>query len=226
MECNSSYELYQYNHFNKLPRTVENGCPFCRLSRRVEIICETATCVAFYDGYPVSPGHALIIPKRHVASYFDLTNHEREAMNVMLQYVRQKIDERFHPDGYNIGINVNEAAGQSVFHVHMHVIPRYKGDVPNPKGGVRGVIPNKQNYNAASLENETTEVTKPEKTKAYTVEQKRSEHGNAYVPWDDEADRLLCRMYDEGKSISLLSDIFERTQGAIRSRLKKLGKIE
>ena len=108
----------------------------------------------------------------------------------------------------HIGINVNEAAGQSVFHVHMHVIPRYKGDVPNPKGGVRGVIPNKQNYNAASLKNETTEVPKPEKTKAYTVEQKRSEHGNVYVPWDDETDRLLCRMYDVGKRISLLSDIF------------------
>ena len=122
-------------------RTIE-----CLLSRRVEIICETATCVAFYDGYPVSPGHALIIPKRHVASYFDLTNHEREAMNVMLQYVKQKVDERYHPDGYNIGINVNEAAGQSVFHVHMHLIPRYKGDVPNPKGGVRGVIPSKQKY--------------------------------------------------------------------------------
>ena len=112
----------------------------------MEIICETATCVAFFDGYPVSPGHALIIPKRHVASYFDLTNHEREAMNVMLQFVRQKIDERFHPDGYNVGINIGEAAGQSVFHCHMHVIPRYKGDVPNPKGGVRGVIPGKQKY--------------------------------------------------------------------------------
>ena len=87
-----------------------------------------------------------IIPKRHVASYFDLTNHEREAMNVVLQYVKQKVDERFHPDGYNIGINVNEAAGQSVFHCHMHLIPRYKGDVPNPKGGVRGVIPSKQKY--------------------------------------------------------------------------------
>ena len=99
-----------------------------------------------YDGYPVSPGHALIIPKRHVASYFDLTNHEREAMNVMAQYVRQKIDSRFHPDGYNIGINVGKAAGQSVFHVHMHLIPRYKGDVENPKGGVRGVIPSKQKY--------------------------------------------------------------------------------
>ena len=65
---------------------------------------------------------------------------------LMLQYVKQKVDERYHPDGYNIGINVNEAAGQSVFHVHMHLIPRYKGDVPNPKGGVRGVIPSKQKY--------------------------------------------------------------------------------
>ena len=64
-----------------------------------------------------------------------------EAMNVMLQFVKQEIDERFHPDGYNIGINVNEAAGQSVFHVHMHLIPRYKGDVPNPKGGVKGCYP-------------------------------------------------------------------------------------
>lgn len=146
LTCNSSYELYQYKHFNKQPRQEGDSCPFCRLSRRVEIICETATCVAFYDGYPVSPGHVLIIPKRHVASYFDLTNHEREAMNIMLQYVKQKVDERYHPDGYNIGINVNEAAGQSVFHVHMHLIPRYKGDVKHSKGGVRGVIPSKQKY--------------------------------------------------------------------------------
>lgn len=148
LERNGSFELYQYNHFNRQPRTEGEKCPFCRLSRRVEIICETATCVAFYDGYPVSPGHTLIIPKRHVANYFDLTNREREAMNVMLQYVKRKVDERYHPDGYNIGINVNEAAGQSVFHVHMHLIPRYKGDVPHPKGGVRGVIPNKQSYTA------------------------------------------------------------------------------
>ena len=83
---------------------------------------------------------------RKIEWLLDLTNHEREAMNVMLQYVKQKVDERYHPDGYNIGINVNEAAGQSVFHVHMHLIPRYKGDVPNPKGGVRGVIPSKQKY--------------------------------------------------------------------------------
>ena len=75
-----------------------------------------------------------------------ITNHEREAMNVMLQYVRQKVEERYHPDGFNVGINIGEAAGQSVFHCHMHLIPRYKGDVPNPKGGVRGVIPSKQKY--------------------------------------------------------------------------------
>lgn len=144
--ANKSYELYQYNHFNKLPREEGVKCPFCRLARRVEIICETATCVAFYDGYPVSPGHALIVPKRHVASYRDLTNHEKEAMNVVQEYVMKKIDERFHPDGYNVGINIGKVAGQSVFHCHMHVIPRYNGDVPNPKGGVRGVIPSKQKY--------------------------------------------------------------------------------
>lgn len=126
LKCNSSYKLYQYNHFNKLPRKESETFPFCRLSRRVEVIYKTATCVAFYDGYPVLPRHVLIILKRHLTSYFDLTNHEREAMNVILQYVKQKVDEHYHTDGYNIGINVNEAAGQSVFHVRMYLIPRYK----------------------------------------------------------------------------------------------------
>ena len=144
--ANANYELYQYNHFNKLPRVEGEKCPFCKLSRRVEIICETTTCVAFYDGYPVSPGHALIIPKRHVASYRDLSRQERYDMDDIREYVMRKIDERYHPDGYNVGININEAAGQSVFHCHMHIIPRYKGDVPNPKGGVRGVIPRKKIY--------------------------------------------------------------------------------
>lgn len=123
-----------------------DNCPFCHLAPAVEVVCESDICVAFYDGFPVSPGHALIIPKRHVASYFDLTNQEREAMTQMMLDVKQKLDERFHPDGYNIGINVGEDAGQSIFHCHMHLIPRYKGDVANPKGGVRGVIPNKQKY--------------------------------------------------------------------------------
>lgn len=224
LECNASYELYQYNHFNKLLRNVDKTCPFCCLSRKVEVICETETCMAFYDGYPVSPGHTLIIPKRHVASYFDLTNHEREAMNMMLQYVRLRVDERYHPDGYNIGINVNEAAGQSVSHVHVHLIPRYKGDVENPKGGVRGVIPKKQKYSA--IEDKLKLSPSVKKHKAYTLDEKRAEHGNAYLPWDDAADKLLCRMYDEGESIDVLSEIFERTKGAIRSRLNKLGRLE
>ncbi len=88
----------------------------------------------------------LIIPKRHVASFFDLTKEEQQDMLLLADRVKSIIDEKFHPDGYNIGVNVGEAAGQSVFHVHMHLIPRYKGDVSNPRGGVRGVIPSKQNY--------------------------------------------------------------------------------
>lgn len=222
--CNKSFELYQYRHFNQLERVEGEHCPFCRLSRKVEVICETATCVAFYDGYPVSPGHALIVPKRHVASYFDLTNHEREAMNVMLQFVKRVLDRSFHPDGYNIGINVNEAAGQSVFHVHMHLIPRYKGDVAHPKGGVRGVIPQKQSYG------EKTESGlnhgKLNGEKAYSVDVIREKYGNAYMKWEKEADELLARLYGEGKSISELSDIFERNSGSIRSRLRKLKLIE
>ena len=94
----------------------------------------------------MNPGHALIIPKRHVSNYFELTRDEVLEMQEMLWYVKKVIDERYHPDGYNIGVNVNESAGQSIFHVHMHLIPRYKGDMENPKGGVRGVIPCKQKY--------------------------------------------------------------------------------
>lgn len=142
---NSSFELYEYQHFNQF-KHAKTGCLFCDLSSEAEVICETATMVAFYDGFPVNPGHALIIPKRHVASYFDLTPHEIQAMQIVLRRVKEIVEDRFHPDGFNIGVNVNEAAGQSVFHVHMHLIPRYKGDVENPKGGVRGVIPERQKY--------------------------------------------------------------------------------
>ena len=205
-----SYELYQYQHFNKLPRKEGETCPFCRLSRRVEIICETATCVAFYDGYPVSPGHALIIPKRHVANYFDLTNHEREAMNVVLQYVKQKVDERFHPDGYNVGININEAAGQSVFHCHMHLIPRYKGDVPNPKGGVRGVIPSKQSYSTSQ---------KP----LYELTAKvPSDASNKGRRWSKEEDKRLSTLLLENRSQSEIAMELGRSEYAIFCRTKKL----
>lgn len=232
--CNDSFELYAYQLFNRAEPHGTAGCVFCNLAKRLEVICETATCVAFFDGYPVSPGHALIIPKRHVASYFDLTNREREAMNVMLQFVKRKLDERFHPDGYNIGINVGRAGGQTVFHCHMHIIPRYKGDVEDPKGGVRGVIPAKQKYSSVEGQpnrmvyaEETVETKDKTPTKKLSyMEKSKALHGNAYQPWDDEADALLCKMYDETPNMAFLSEVFERSRGGIRSRLKKLGKLE
>ena len=112
----------------------------------MELLTETATAIAFFDGYPVSKGHTLIIPKRHVASYFDLTTHEQRALWLVANHCKELLQKRFNPDGFNVGINVGESAGQSVFHVHIHIIPRYKGDVENPKGGVRGVIPGKMKY--------------------------------------------------------------------------------
>lgn len=121
-------------------------CPFCQLEEARDVIAQTPLCVAFYDRFPVNPGHALIIPRRHVASYFDLTAEEIDQMQTLLQEVKRVVSERFAPDGFNIGVNVGEAAGQSVFHVHMHLIPRYRGDVANPRGGVRGVILARQNY--------------------------------------------------------------------------------
>lgn len=121
------------------------GCIFCNLPQS-EKIAESDLCFAMFDGFPVSKGHVLIIPKRHVADYFDLTDEEIMAMQHMMKEIKGRLDEEFSPDGYNVGINVNEAAGQTVFHVHMHLIPRYRGDVDNPRGGVRGVIPHKQKY--------------------------------------------------------------------------------
>lgn len=125
---------------------MNNNCPFCKVESEREIIASSLLSVAFYDGFPVSPGHALIIPKRHVSSFFDLSKEERQDLLNLADSVKRILEERYHPDGYNIGINVGEAAGQSIFHVHMHLIPRYHGDVPSPRGGVRGVIPTKQNY--------------------------------------------------------------------------------
>ena len=147
---NENCEIYEYKHFNrtnyKEKYELSSGCPFCKLNTKVELVCETATAVAFFDGYPVSKGHTLIIPKRHVANYFDLSNEEQQDLWHMVNYCKAVLEKRFHPDGFNVGINVNQTAGQSVFHVHIHLIPRYKGDVENPKGGVRGVIPGRMKY--------------------------------------------------------------------------------
>lgn len=126
---------------------VRRACLFCTLPEEVEIIDNNALAVAFYDKFPVTAHHTLIIPKRHVADYFDLTEAEVGAVHELL--LRQK-ERLLRLDGtiagFNIGVNVGAAAGQSIFHVHVHLIPRRKGDMEEPKGGVRGVIPEKQKY--------------------------------------------------------------------------------
>ena len=119
-------------------------CPFCNLER--EKILETNSSFAIFDGFPVNEGHALIIPKRHNANYFDLTLEEQKDCIELLNRVKFIVQEKYNPAGFNVGININEAAGQTIPHVHIHLIPRYEGDVEEPRGGVRGVIPGKKNY--------------------------------------------------------------------------------
>lgn len=143
---NENCEIYEYRHYNQLKRLENPECPFCNPDSESELIVESATAYAIYDKYPVNNGHALIIPKRHCEDYFDLTFKEQAACMFMLNKVKELVLDRFNPDGFNVGINVGEKAGQTVNHVHIHLIPRYDGDVEEPRGGVRGVIPNKQKY--------------------------------------------------------------------------------
>lgn len=125
---------------------MDNGCVFCNKDENREILFDGKVWTAFLDGYPVNEGHTLIVPKRHAETYFDLTEFEMLSLHQVIKIVKEKLDDRYHPNGYNIGINCGDAAGQSVPHCHIHIIPRYYGDVENPRGGVRGVIPSKQNY--------------------------------------------------------------------------------
>jgi diadenosine tetraphosphate (Ap4A) HIT family hydrolase len=121
-------------------------CPFCIREEGREIIIENDLAYATYDKYPVSTGHALIISKRHCGNYFDLTPEEQSSCWDLMNGVKEIIRDRLHPDGFNIGVNIGEASGQTIPHVHIHLIPRYQGDVREPKGGVRGVIPKKKKY--------------------------------------------------------------------------------
>lgn len=145
MFANENCEIYEYQHFNQTLKKASD-CVFCNLDKEKELISETATAVAFLDSFPVNPGHTLIIPKRHIPNYFELSIHEQRALWLLVNRCKMLIQKRYNPDGFNVGINVGEAAGQSIFHVHIHLIPRYKGDVENPRGGVRGVIKEKQSY--------------------------------------------------------------------------------
>jgi ATP adenylyltransferase len=124
------------------------SCPFCILESNRDVVIENENAFAIFDKFPVSNGHLLIIPKLHCNSYFDLDIEIQNACWDIVNQGKKLIEKMYNPSGYNIGININEAAGQTIPHAHIHLIPRYTGDVSNPRGGVRGVIPFKQDYKA------------------------------------------------------------------------------
>ena len=118
-------------------------CVFCRRDDPDAnvVVGENSTCFARLDRYPVAPGHCEIVPKRHIESLFDLTEIETVDLYALLRATRDLIDREQHPDGYTVGVNEGHAAGRTVDHLHMHLIPRYHGDVPDPRGGIRCVLP-------------------------------------------------------------------------------------
>ncbi len=120
-------------------------CPFCTLPAD-RIVASNDLALVIRDGFPISPGHTLVIPKRHVGSFFEATAEERNAMLALLDQSRSEITAALAPDGFNIGINDGAAAGQTVPHLHLHLIPRYAGDCQDPRGGVRWIMPGKADY--------------------------------------------------------------------------------
>ncbi len=120
-------------------------CPFCKTDN-LEIQNETTHLIAFRDKYPVTMGHTLVIPKRHVASFFEMTSEEKSELIPLVEIIKAELDQEFAPNGFNVGWNDGASAGQTVFHFHLHIIPRFDGDVSDPRGGVRWVIPSRANY--------------------------------------------------------------------------------
>lgn len=122
-----------------------SSCPFCPPPED-SIFLEHDGVACLWDAYPVTPGHALIIPQHHSGDWFELSEEDQLRLLQAADMAKEAIDDRYGPDGYNVGINSGTAAGQTVDHVHVHVIPRYAGDMEDPRGGVRHVIPSEGNY--------------------------------------------------------------------------------
>jgi diadenosine tetraphosphate (Ap4A) HIT family hydrolase len=112
----------------------------CELCSRHEVLLENALAYVRHDNNSLSRGHVLVVPTRHVANFFDMTAEEQSAVLALLREIQRSVQKQHSPDGYNIGVNVGKAAGQSRMHVHLHLIPRYAGDVPDPRGGIRCVL--------------------------------------------------------------------------------------
>jgi len=122
------------------------NCKFCEFFNKKKFDFENELAFAFWDANPVSKGHIIFMTKRHVKDFFETTDEEKKAIFDLIDKAKSIIDEEYKPTGYNIGVNCGISAGQTVMHIHVHLIPRYDGDVENPRGGVRGVIPEKKDY--------------------------------------------------------------------------------
>ena len=125
---------------------MSEGCIFCRPPIDDEVLASNDLAIAFPAGFPVSPGHALIVPRRHEPDFFSLSPDEQCAVIALVNPVRAALVEQHAPDAFNIGVNAGKEAGQTILHTHLHVIPRYAGDVAEPRGGVRWVLPETARY--------------------------------------------------------------------------------
>ena len=121
------------------------SCPFCSMPDH-RVLERNVEGYVIADGFPISPGHTLIIPHRHIGSWFETSETERSALFDLMKMAQARLQTLLKPNGFNIGINDGPAAGQTVPHLHIHLIPRFLGDVPDPRGGVRGIIPDKADY--------------------------------------------------------------------------------
>ena len=135
-----SCEIYEYQHYNKIKHSRQR-CIFCNPYSKLTLVIESTLAYAILDGYPLTKGHSLIIPKFHTANYFDLSTKQQTACWQMVNQVQEIITKKYQPDGFNLGFNVNQAGGQKVMHAHIHLIPRYRGDNQGKKHGIRCVIP-------------------------------------------------------------------------------------
>lgn len=143
------YYLTRPEQYPETKMGYQSHCLFCQIinqERKANILEQFKHCYVIKDEYPVSDGHLLIIPNVHTENWFTATDEVRFDMMKALHFMKEYLDKQYQPHGYNIGANCGEVAGQSVMHLHLHLIPRYKGDMESPKGGVRGVIPSKQKY--------------------------------------------------------------------------------
>jgi diadenosine tetraphosphate (Ap4A) HIT family hydrolase len=140
IQLNEYCEIYEYSHYNHQWNS-QNNCIFCNPHRKINLLTESATAYAMFDGYPISKGHILIVPKRHISNYFELPLKEQSACWLMANKVQEILTKEFQPDGFNVGMNINKAAGQAMNHATIHIIPRYQGDSNGSKTGMRSIVP-------------------------------------------------------------------------------------